>query len=88
MRNVRYTLERIEAERLEIKRKLKKKEEMIAHDVELINTPPPADDNPLGFWFNNAGRMVAVYDGVMTGYKLMRALGSLISWRGRRRKNR
>lgn len=86
MGHVKYTLEHIEAERLEIKRKLKEQEERIAHDLALINTPPPADNNPLGFWMNNVGRAVAIYDGARTGFKLMRALGGLIAWRKHRRR--
>ena len=46
--------------------------------------PPPADTK-VQQWVNSAERVVAVYNGVMMGYKLLRRFRGLFSHRKKRR---
>lgn len=41
-------------------------------------TTPPSSDGKVQNWVNQVERAVALYDGVMTGYKLLRRFGSVV----------
>ncbi len=71
-----YTLESIAAERARL---VKDKEETAARirlDATALFAPEPAETKMQAL-INNAGRAIAIYDGVMLGYKLLRQFGGL-----------
>lgn len=75
-------------ERLRVRREqLRKETEQSAAEIrkhwETLFTPPPADTK-VRRWVSQAERAVAVYDGVMTGYKLMKRLGAAFPRKSRK----
>lgn len=68
---IRYDLASIQAKHQELRKQLAVSRAAIARQYEELTTPPVAD-NKMEYWVNQAGRAAAVYDGVMTGYKLFR----------------
>lgn len=75
-----YTLEEMALQKQAIKKALSENQAGIRLKFDALFTPPPAETKVQG-WMNNASRLFAVYDGVMTGYKLMRAFGWIFSKR-------
>ncbi len=69
-----YTLEGIQAERDKLSLEIKKKETAIRQKWAGIVAPPPAE-NRFQQWTNRAEAAFSVYDGFMTGYKLLRLFG-------------
>lgn len=67
----RHNLSTIEAEKQKLKEQIAESEASIARCYDELFAPPVAE-NRMEYWVNQAGRAAAVYDGVMTGYKLFR----------------
>lgn len=68
-----YTLSEIEIRRSQTEKALRQMELRIKEKTNRLLAPPPAA-NKMQEWINNAERAYAVYDGVMTGYKLLKKL--------------
>ena len=50
------------------------------HDAWRTLFAPPVAETRVQHWVNQAERVVAVYDGVMLGYKLCRRLNLIAGW--------
>lgn len=50
------------------------------HDAWQTLFAPPVAETRVQHWVNQAERVVAVYDGVMLGYKLCRRLNLIAGW--------
>jgi len=70
-RQATYTLQTLQAERAELKKQIQARREGIARRWDALFAPP-AEASHAERITNNIGRVIAVYDGVMTGYKLLR----------------
>lgn len=79
-----YTLEEMALQKQALRKALSENQAGIRIKLDALFTPPPAETKMQG-WMNNASRLFAVYDGVMTGYKLMRTFGWIF---GRRKKKK
>lgn len=75
-----HSLESLQAMRADLRRQKHEAAERIAEKFHQLCTPEPAD-TPIQQWVQRVERAYLIYDGVMTGYKLMRrfhkALGFL-----------
>lgn len=81
-----YTLASMLAERKALGKKLNKSKTNIAADWDSLFTPPKAD-NKVQLWVNQAERILAMYDGIMLGYKLIqRIAGRFSPFRKRKKK--
>lgn len=72
-----YSLEALEARRTDLKRQLTEKENLIQRRINFLFEPEPAN-NLMQQSINNVGRVIAVVDGAMTGYKLLKRLRTLL----------
>ena len=75
-----YTLNEIEIRRAQTEKALQQMEQRIKAKTDRLLTPPPAE-NKMKMWIGNAERAYAVYDGVMTGYKLLKKIKHLFKRR-------
>lgn len=66
-----YTLEEIDLRREQARQAFRKTERDIKRQVDALLAPPPAG-NKMQEWIGHAERAYAIYDGVMTGYRLYR----------------
>lgn len=73
-----YTLEEINIRRAQTLKALRHTEEEIKQRTDAMLAPPPAG-NKMQMWISHAERAYAIYDGVMTGYKLFRRFRGLFS---------
>ncbi len=76
-------LERLRARREQLQKETAQSAAEIRRHWEALFTPPPADTK-VQRWVSQAERAVAVYDGVMTGYKLMKRLGAILPRKSRK----
>lgn len=77
------TLERLRARREQLREETAQSAAEIRKHWETLFTPPPADTK-VQRWVSQAERALAVYDGVMTGYKLMKRLGAAFPRKSRK----
>jgi len=82
MKKAVYTLETIAAEKERLRVRLAASKARISRQAEALFGPPPAA-NKVQRWTNHAERAFAIYDGVMTGYKLFRSFRNLFRRRKR-----
>lgn len=87
MTQTHYTLDSMLSERKSLGKKLQKSKQKIAADWETLFTPPRAE-NKVQRWVNNAERIVAMYDGIMLGYRLIHRIGARFSPFKRRKKKK
>ncbi len=78
-------LERLSRRRVQLSREADECAAEIRKHWETLFTPPPADTKVQG-WMAQVERAVAVYDGVVTGYKLMKRLGAFLPNKSRSRR--
>lgn len=69
MNEMRYDLQSIQARRAALGRQLDRNKATIARLYGDLVAPPKANTKAEG-WMNNFQRGLAIYDGIMTGYKL------------------
>ena len=77
------TLQALSVRKAELKKELTQTSESIRDHWHALMDPPPADTK-VQQWVNSAERAVAVYDGLMMGYKLLRRFRGLFSHRKKR----
>ena len=70
----KYTLEEIHHQRQKLTRRIEKKEKVIGRKWRSLVAPPEVDSK-VALWVNRAEAACSLYDGFMTGYKLLRVLG-------------
>lgn len=68
-----YTLRKIRNERRRLRAALEENKERIADRCDQLLNPSPARSR-MELWVNRAESAFAIYDGVMTGYKLLRTV--------------
>ncbi len=66
-----YTSEKLRAEKAQLQKELKQCARRISQHWAAL-TAPPEETTKFRGWVNQAERAYVVYDGVMTGYKLMK----------------
>lgn len=82
--NTSYDQAYLQKRRAELQAEMQKTRESIALQASLLFTPAPATTK-MQHWVQQAERAVAVYDGVMTGYKLFQKFRSVfVGKKGRR----
>lgn len=80
--NERYDMERIAAMKAGLQNELNESRQRIAQHWDNLTTEP-AQQTRQQMFMNQVSKGLALYDGVMTGYKLykrLRLMGSLVSW--------
>lgn len=76
MTKQKYTLEDIKAQRAALAADIKEKEQGIRQKwAELVK--PPTSENQFQLWANRAAAAYTLYDGFMTGYKVLRTFNSV-----------
>ena len=82
-----YTPEAIEARKAELRQQIKEKQEALIKKANML-TQPEAAETTSQKWINNIGKAIAIYDGLMTGYKIYRGVRafSFLPWKKRRKK--
>ena len=82
-----YTPEAIEARKVELREQIKAKQEALIKKANMLTQPETADTISQK-WVNNIGKVIAVYDGVMMGYKIYRGVRafSFLPWKRRRKR--
>ena len=78
------TLQALSVRKAELQKEPTQTSDRIRDHWHALMDPPPADTK-VQQWVNSAERAVAVYDGVMMGYKLLRRFRGLFSHRKKRR---
>lgn len=82
-----YTLASLQQKQAELQKELdKSRRKMSAHWQSL--TAQPEESSRSQFWMNQLERSLAIYDGVMTGYKLLRRFNALTSIFKRRKRKK
>lgn len=80
-----YTHERLQREKQQLQKEiLRSKKAISRHWNNLTATPP--ETSKLQGWVNQAEKAFVVYDGVMTGYKLLRRFNRFTSIFHKKRK--
>lgn len=69
-KNKTYTFADIEQERTALQKEMRKHRQAMNEKARTLFTPPPADTKAEKL-MNNINRVVAIYDGVMLGLKLV-----------------
>ncbi len=82
-----YTFEALDAERAKLRSQIETSRSRISKRWTALTTPPP-EANQFQHWVNQGERAFAIYDGVMTGYKLCRRLGNVASLFKRKNKKK
>ena len=72
VRRKEYTLEEIQRQRQKLTKRINKKEREIRNKWRDLVAPPDVEDT-LQLWTNRAEAAFSLYDGFMTGYKLLRS---------------
>ena len=85
--NQTYTPEMLQARLNVLHKKLDKNRASIAKKWQLLFAPPSESESKVQMWVNQAERAVAVYDGVMMGYKLFRRFNGFFHLWGHKQKN-
>ncbi|MBQ7664876.1 hypothetical protein C7Y71_002460 [Pseudoprevotella muciniphila] len=82
-----YTPESIEARKAELRQQIKEKQEALFKKANGL-TQSEAAETTSQKWINNIGKAIAIYDGLMTGYKIYRGVRafSFLPWKKRRKK--
>ena len=80
-----YTPEALEQRRAQLREQLTKKRTAISQQVQSLLTPDPATTRAEQF-AATFSRAIAIADGAMTGYRLVKRFGWLVPKRKRRRK--
>lgn len=82
-----YTPESIEARKAELRQQIKEKQEALFKKANGL-TQSEAAETTSQKWINNIGKAIAIYDGLMTGYKIYRGIRafSFLPWKKRRKK--
>lgn len=71
MTNSRHTLESIRAQQAQLSQEIKKREQRISRKWSDIITPPTFESK-FALYANRAQAAFSLYDGFMTGFKLLR----------------
>ncbi len=82
-----YTPESIEARKAELRQQIKEKQEALFKKANGL-TQSEAAETTSQKWINNIGKAIAIFDGLMTGYKIYRGVRafSFLPWKKRRKK--
>ena len=82
-----YTPESNEARKAELRQQIKEKQEALFKKANGL-TQSEAAETTSQKWINNIGKAIAIYDGLMTGYKIYRGVRafSFLPWKKRRKK--
>ena len=80
-----YTLNEIRRQRQSLSKRIDKKEQDIRRKWQNLVAPPDVDDT-FHLWKNRAEAAFSLYDGFMTGYKLLRSFG--FSFGRKKKKNK
>ena len=80
----RYTLGDIKRQRQKLSKRIEQKEQRLRRQWHDLVDPPEVND-AFHLWANRAEAAFSLYDGFMTGYKLLRTLGFSF---GRKKKTR
>lgn len=86
-RETTYTLASLQKRQEALQEKLNASREKISEHWQAL-TAEPEENNVAQHWMNQVGRAVAIYDGVMTGYKLFRRFRAITSFFGKRKKKK
>lgn len=84
MNKQKYTLETIDARREALAEEAVKQEKRIRDGVENLFAPP-ASETRLQSWMAQTEKALAIYDGIMLGWKIFRQFRHLMPSRRRRR---
>lgn len=84
MTRQRYTLESIKAKSDSMDAELARRKERLRRRWDDLVAPPEVDDN-LSLWANRAEAALSLYDGFMTGYKLLKTFDFLIPRKKKRK---
>ena len=84
-----YTPELLQKRLQTLHARLDENKAAIAEQWHTLFAPPAESDGKLQYWMSQADRAVAVYDGVMLGYKLLKRFNGTISrWTHKNRRKR
>lgn len=85
MSKQKYTLEAIDMRRDALAEEASKQEKHIREDVENLFAPP-VSETKIKSWMAQTEKALAIYDGVMLGWKIFRQFRHLIPSRRKRRR--
>lgn len=85
MSKQKYTLEAIDARRDTLAEEATKQEKQIREDVESLFAPP-VSETKIQSWAAQTEKALAIYDGVMLGWKIFRQFRRLIPSRSKKRR--
>ncbi|MGM9687669.1 MAG: hypothetical protein ACI3YD_01335 [Alloprevotella sp.] len=84
-----YTPELLQKKLQTLHARLDENKASIAEQWHTLFAPPAESGSKLQHWMNQADRAIAVYDGVMLGYKLLRRFnGTINRWTHKNRRRR
>ncbi len=84
-----YTPELLQKRLQTLHARLDENKAAIAEQWHTLFAPPAESGGKLQYWMSQADRAVAVYDGVMLGYKLLKRFNGTISrWTHKNRRKR
>ena len=84
-----YTPELLQKRLQTLHARLDENKAAIAEQWHILFAPPAESGGKLQYWMSQADRAVAVYDGVMLGYKLLKRFNGTISrWTHKNRRKR
>ncbi len=84
-----YTPELLQKRLQTLHARLDENKAAIAEQWQTLFAPPAESGGKLQYWMSQADRAVAVYDGVMLGYKLLKRFNGTISrWTHKNRRKR
>ena len=84
-----YTPELLQKRLQTLHARLDENKDAIAEQWHTLIAPPAESGGKLQYWMSQADRAVAVYDGVMLGYKLLKRFNGTISrWTHKNRRKR
>ena len=84
-----YTPESIDARKEELRQQIKEKQDVLVKKAKEL-TQPEAAETTSQKWINNFNKAIAIYDGVMMGYKIYRGVRafSFLPWKKRKKRRR
>lgn len=82
-----YDIETLQARQAEVERQLDASRKAIAGHWDTLFSPPE-EKSKTEHWMNQLARAVAVYDGVMTGYKLFRRFRTILHFLPKRKRKK
>ncbi len=86
MNTKKYTLESIGAQRARIGKQLRSKSELMRRRYNSLFAPPPPSHNVVERYVNFAEQAWALFDGVRTGYKVLRRMSGFLHLPRKRKK--